>query len=300
MDAMTQFRVTYDGRALDTHEMDVRDLSPALWAMADLLDASVRALHGDNAKAQINVRGSFKTGSFNIDFTTQVAFLKAVRDIFSGDNATAIANAIGILGAIGFVGKAGLAQALKWIRGRKITNVQTLPDGKARIHVDDEALDVEEAVIALLRDLPVRQSFSRVLAPLDNDGIDTFAVGDEGGFALVITREERQYFIAPAGEDVLLIEETRKMAFSIVSLAFKEDNKWRLSDGNATINAIITDEAFLQRVNSNEESFSKGDVLLCEVMVRQWQVESGAKTDYEVTKVLEHRRASRQISLPGL
>ncbi|WP_198302470.1 hypothetical protein [Xanthomonas citri] len=297
---MTKFRVTYDGSALASHEMDVRELSPALLAMADLLDASVRALHGDKAKAQINVRGSFKTGSFNIDFTTQVAFLKAVRDIFAGDNATAIANALAILSALGFLGNKGVAQVLKWLRGRKITTVQPLEDGSARIFVDEDSMDVEVTVIALLRDLNVRQSFNRVLAPLDREGIDRFAVGDDKGVELVITEDERAYFAPPAGQDILLIEETRRMAFSIVALAFKDDNKWRLSDGNATINAAISDSEFLGRVNSSEESFSKGDVLICEVRVQQWQSESGAKTDYEVTRVLEHRRAAMQIPIPGI
>jgi hypothetical protein len=90
------------------------------------------------------------------------------------------------------------------------------------------------------------------------------------------------------------------MAFSIVSLAFKEDNKWRLSDGAATISATIADADFLKAVDENLESFSKGDVLMCEVLVRQWQTRGGAKTDFEVVKVLEHRRAARQIALPGI
>lgn len=56
MGDMTQFRITYDGPALATHEMDAKELAPALMAMADLLESSVRALHGDRAKAQINVK----------------------------------------------------------------------------------------------------------------------------------------------------------------------------------------------------------------------------------------------------
>lgn len=161
-------------------------------------------------------------------------------------------------------------------------------------------MEVEEQVILLLRDLAVREAFDRVLAPLDKEGIDTFAAGDESGFSVVVTRQERVYFTPPAGEDELLMEDVRRMAYSIVSLAFKEDNKWRLSDGNSTISAKVSDVDFLAGVNANETSFSKGDVLLCDVKVTQWQTEGGAKTEYEVVKVVEHRRAARQISLPGL
>jgi hypothetical protein len=271
--------------------------------MADLLDSSVRALHGERAKAQINVKGSFRTGSFNVDFTTALNFLKAAKDLFAGDGMTAIANATAVLTALGLSAKAGykgVAQVLKWLAGRRITNVQLQDDGNVTIFAGEDALEVEHHVLVLLRDLPVRQALDRVLAPLDRDGIDTFAAGDDSNFAVVIKEDERPFFSAPAGQDELILEDTRKMAFSIVSLAFKEENKWRLSDGNSTINARISDAEFISGVNTNETSFAKGDVLICEVKVTQWQTLTGAKTDYEVTKVIEHRHAATQISFPGM
>ncbi|MCD9124222.1 hypothetical protein LUR55_00270 [Luteimonas sp. C4P040a] len=300
---MTQFRITYDGPALARHEMDARELAPALLAMADLLDASVKALHGDKAKAKINVVGSFKTGSFNVDFNTMVSLLKVARDMFAGDTATAVTQAAGILTLLGIMGKKGyngLAQVLKWLRGRRITSVTLLENGRAVILVDADRLEVELQVLALLRDVAVREAFHEVLAPLERPGIDSFAAGSDVDFSVVIYDSERAYFSPPAGEDELILEDERKMAFSIVSLAFKDDNKWRLSDGNSTISAKITDADFLAEVNTSERSFSKGDVLVCRVKVTQWQSESGAKTDYEVIEVLEHRKGARQISIPGL
>lgn len=300
MEGMTMFRVTYDGPALEHHEMDARELAPALLAVADLLEASCKALYGENAKPQINVKGSFRTGSFNIDFVTAVSWLKSLRDMFAGPNATAIANGLAILGFLGFVGKRGLAQALQWLKGRQITRVE-IDEKNARIFVDDEFIEIEAEAITLLREMSVREAFDRVLSPLDRDGIDTFAAGTETEPAQVVIKEEdRRFFVPPATSDELLLEDIRKMVFSIVSLTFKEDNKWRLSDGSATISAVISDSGFLEAVNQNLESFSKGDVLVCDVRIKQWQTQSGAKTEYEVVKVLEHRRAARQINLPGI
>ncbi|XNL40222.1 hypothetical protein NBN09_00690 [Burkholderia lata] len=104
----------------------------------------------------------------------------------------------------------------------------------------------------------------------------------------------------PDQADMLILDENCKIAFSIVSLAFKDDNKWRLYDGAGTIHAAIADIDFLKRVDNNQVSFSKGDVPVCNVRVQQWQTADGAKTEYEVTQVLEHRPAARQIQLPGL
>jgi len=39
MSSAKHFRITYDGPALASHEMDVRELAPALLAMSDLLKA---------------------------------------------------------------------------------------------------------------------------------------------------------------------------------------------------------------------------------------------------------------------
>jgi hypothetical protein len=297
---MTPFRITYDGPALANHEMDVRELAPALLAVGDLLEAATRVLSGERAKPQINVRGSFRTGSFGIDFALATDWLLKVRDLFATETASAMANALEILGALGLVtwqGRKGLVAALKWLRGRRIEKVELSP-GRARLVVEGDALDIELQVLALLRDLAVREALDKLLAPLDLEGVDTFASGTDAQIVETVGAAERAWFYPPAVEDELILDDVRRMAFSIVSLAFREDNKWRLYDGSATIYATITDAGFIQRVDQNVERFAKGDSLMCMVRVRQWQTPVGVRTDYEVTEVLEHRQAARQIRLP--
>lgn len=300
---MSTFRITYDGPALETSEMDVRELAPALLSIGDLLEAATTALYGDQIKPQVSVKGSFKTGSFGIDFNLATSLLSRVRDIFAGDNAAAIANSLAILGALGFVSKKvakpGLFAVLKWIKGRKIERVETSEDS-AVIYVDGDQLTIELSVLVLLRDVSVRNATSKVLEPLSRSGIDTFAAGTDSEIAETVTAGEISWFVAPVPTDELLLDDVRKMAFSIVSLAFKEDNKWRLYDGAATIHATITDIEFLSKVDRNQIAFAKGDVLVCDVRVLQWQTTSGAKTEYEVVRVIEHRTSARQIPLPGL
>ena len=82
--------------ALESSEMDVRELAPALLAIGDLLDASTRALCGNQVRPRVNVRGSFKTGSFGIDFTLATSLLGRMRDMLSGNEGTALANAVTI------------------------------------------------------------------------------------------------------------------------------------------------------------------------------------------------------------
>jgi len=225
-----------------------------------------------------------------------------MRDILSGNEGTALANAVTILTALGIAApksRKGLLAVLKWLRGREIQRVQ-LQDHTALLHVDGEQLEIDLSVLTLLRDLRVRQATEQVLAPLAGDGVAIFATGTDTEVFETVTRDELAWFHSPGQADTLILDEQRKMAFSIVSLAFKDDNKWRLYDGASTIHAAITDAGFLSRVNNSQISFSKGDVLVCHVRMQQWQTSDGAKTEYEVTDVLEHRPAGRQIPLAGL
>jgi len=279
--------------------MQARELAPALLAMANLLEAGVKALYGRQADARINVKGTFKKGSFSIDFGTTINVVNTIKDLFAGEGMTALANAKAVLELLGLTGGGafGLVQLLKWLKNRKITKIEPSDAGYITLIVENERCDVESGLLVLLNDRMVRESLDQVLSPLDCDGIELFASGSDTEIFTTIKATERHFFSLPAQGDVLILEDIRKMAYSIVSLAFKDDNKWRLSDGNSTISAKISDLDFVSRVNASEIAFSKGDVLVCEVKITQWQTETGAKTDYEVIRVLEHWPGMRQAAL---
>jgi len=292
---MSHIRITFDGAALASHEMDARDLAPALLAMADLLEGSVAALYGGRAKAQVNVKGSFKTGCFAIDFSTTVDLVTAVKDLFNNNATTGVATAITILGFIGFSTKKGLAYVLKWLHGRTITKIEVLNNGKVNLFVDDEWVEVEEPVLDLLKNIRVREAFDKLTSPLEREGIDTFSVGDAEEVFFLAEKKDRASFLLPDHEEAIVNRFT--MGYSIVSPSFKEDNKWRLSDGNNVISVKVLDNAFLKKIDDCEIAFSKGDFLLCKVMAKQWQTAKGAKTEYEVEKVIQYHSGMRQLAL---
>lgn len=294
------FRIIYDGSALTSNEIDVKTLAPALLAIGDLLEAATFAMNGDKVKPQVSVRGSFKTGCFGIDFSLSTDWAKGIKDFFASDDATATANALAILKALGFVvsgGAVGLIALIKWLNGRTITKVE-LGEHTAKIYTESDLIEVEKKVLALFQDLRTRKALEQSLEPLQQEGIDSFAVGNDYEIYMTLDKYGLPLMKAPDICDTLLIDDTRKMAFSIVSLAFKEDNTWRLHDGQATISALIDDAAFLERIDKSLISFSKGDVLICMVDVKQWQTETGTRTEYTVKQVLEHKQAGKQLGLP--
>jgi hypothetical protein len=137
----------------------------------------------------------------------------------------------------------------------------------------------------------------KVIEPVSKDGISKFSVKDGDTETVSVEKKEREYFELPEPEDTKIIDEIRKGAYSIISLVFKEDNKWRLSDGQTTYSVAVKDEDFLKRVENNEISFAKNDVLVCEIHIQQWQTAQGLKTEYDLMKVDKHLPAYQQANL---
>jgi len=296
------FRITYDGPALASHQMEARELAPALLAISDLLESANRVLNGKKAEVKVNVNGSFKTGSFWIDFGLVQTFISQLSELFTSKEASAFANAAQILGFLGLVATGsykGLLHVIKWLRNRKISTIRQIDDDRFSIEVENDKLEIESNVLALLQDYQTRQALEGVVyKPLQNPGIEIFSTGTDISISATITKNEALYFAVPSVPDEEIEDSEFETTVQIARIEFNEENKWRFTDGMTTFYAPILDEQFLSRIDKNEASFSKGDLLKVRVHKRQWTSISGIKAQYEIIKVLEHKSGARQIKLP--
>jgi hypothetical protein len=69
--------------ALQSGTMDVRELAPALLAVADLCERANTLVNGDTTSIVVNVRADFRRGSFQVHFdlvqaSTIVSAVKAI------------------------------------------------------------------------------------------------------------------------------------------------------------------------------------------------------------------------------
>jgi len=62
------FQIIYDGPALENSTMDVKDLAPALLALGEAIEQANFSTNHQKASVVLNVRASFKTGCFGIEF----------------------------------------------------------------------------------------------------------------------------------------------------------------------------------------------------------------------------------------
>jgi hypothetical protein len=160
---------------------------------------------------------------------------------------------------------------------------------------DGASIEVRHEVSDLYRSYPVRQAVEDSLEPLRQSGIDTVEFSERGSALETVSKSERETFAAPILDEQIVLDQKIQAAYTIVSLAFKSSNKWRLYDGNSAISAIINDKEFLDKVERNMIAFSKDDVLLCDVHLITRRTDSGLRTEYAIERVIEHIPAMQQI-----
>ena len=91
--------------------------------------------------------------------------------------------------------------------------------------------------------------------------------------------------------------DAREMNLQIISLSFKEENKWRFTDGLEPFTASIEHVDFLNKIANNEISFSKNDYLKCMVREKQSQTAKGLKLERTIVEVIKHTPSARQLKL---
>lgn len=299
-----KFHILYDGPALASNEMNVRDLAPALLALGQVLEDANTALNDGHAKVAVKVKASFKTGCFGIELDVVQTLLQQAQTLFSNEK---VATAKQILEWLGLLVQSpayisgtllGLIGFLKWLHNRTIKRAVIMDNGLVRVELDDAHLVVEQQVIELFRQTKLRQSLEDVLKPLETEGITEFAVTNQKQTKRFITvsKGDLPGLAAPELVPEVLSEQNVEMSLQLVSISFRDDNKWRFSDGNTVFYATVSDPVFLQQVKSNEP-FASGDILMASLRRTQSLVGDSIKTDYTLTKVLEHRRAATQIPL---
>lgn len=278
----------FDGSGVEKGEIDVQDLAPALLALGDLIQSANEVINGERAKTSVTVKATAE-GSFEIDLVITQSLLDATLSVFDFASAhkdgIADANELAdlifklVVAPVGTVG-GGLFALIKWLKGKKPENVEHKSDGTTVILLGDVTFQTNRKSIQLAENIEVRKHARKALSSLSKNGIDKISVRRSGKDTLDVIKEELPFFDIPDSEEKLE-EETRKMNLQIISLTFKEDNKWKVTDGLEPFNATIEDEAFLRKINNNEIAFSKSDYLVCDVKERQYQTNKGLRKDLE-------------------
>lgn len=296
-----EFILTYDGPALENHEMNVRDLAPAMLAVGEAFEGLNALLNGKSAQLAVNVR-AHQPGCFKVAFDiVQVA--KDLTPVLTGPGIVAANNLLQLMIGVGTVTGAttgGLIWLIRKLKGRTPERIEKLKPGMFRLFIDDEVFEVPVELLEAYQDLRIRKAVEGFVAkPLRKPGISEVVLED-GTRIERVHETDAEYFTAPEPASDVVVDDTRRAAFTIRDLSFDEDGFWRLFDGSNPVKVKIDDQRFLDRIESDDIRFAKHDVLVCMVHFVQRRTGRGLENEHTVIEVIEHIPAPRQLRLPEI
>ena len=295
------FQVSYDGPALENHEMDIKELAPALIAIADLFEEANNIINGGSSRINVNVRGSFKSGSFQIDLNVVQNVFQQILTLINSPELTGAATLTSLLGFGAKDVTIGLIVFLKRLKNRKIQKIENIENNRVRIQITrQETIDLDKRVVDLYKSPRIRAALEKIIAePLQKNGVEEFrSTCDNNAPPVVVKKEDKEFFDLPIIGEELLGENITEAFLQIINISFREENKWRFSRGENTFFAQINDNAFLDAIDRNEIRFSKSDILRVKLKTKDILTSKGLRTEYSILEVLEHRHTEMQVPLP--
>jgi hypothetical protein len=297
------FKIIFRGSAVDDGEIDVRDLAPALLALGDVFQAASDVLNGDRVKTVVRVKAT-EQACFEVDLSIAQTAKDAIASLltYASENKDGIAAATELAELIlkagtGFAAlSGGLFALLKFLKGRKADKIEKRAS-EVHVHIGDNYFVTNNRTIELAENVSVREGARKFASVLNNTGIDSISIKPQGEPEEIYTKHDLPSFELPPPIEEQLVDEVRRMNLQIISLSFKDDNKWRVTDGAEPFSAAIADSDFLKQVADSEISFAKGDYLVCEVRERQVSTSQGLRKERTIVKVVSHRPAARQMKL---
>ena len=112
------FQVAYDGGgaagAIDTHEMDVQSLGPALVAFGRLIKEANAEINGKKSTVKVLVQSNFEHKCFNVTLDVVQSVLHQIASFLTGDEVKDARQILADLGIILGPAGLGLFEYLKW------------------------------------------------------------------------------------------------------------------------------------------------------------------------------------------
>jgi hypothetical protein len=284
----------YEGPAVESGVMDVRQLAPALLATADLMREAHALLNVEGPAPDVHVQAT-RPGSFYVDLL--VADPKLGQQIVEYLTARTTQAGVTLGTMVEFV--VGSVQLVAWLRNRKIARADQIVPGRVRITMaDGTTLEVAPETLRLALEAEYRRHLQAMVQPLAAQaGVTGLTVSTSGRSATVTTPDAPAFDVPPVVQEDLG-ESDSVVVLRPVNVAFAEGNKWRFSDGETTFYASIADRGFIQSVDLGTERFAKNDMLRVQLRTRQMRGADGdLHTERTVVQVLQHLPGSVQLDL---
>lgn len=250
-------------------------------------------MYPDQQPVSLDIKATEK-GSFIADLILANGkdILSHTIDLLTGKEAEATKTLIELVG-----GFAALITFIKTVGDKKLKSKEELKNGEVKITMDDNSsISVPENVFEAFQSIEIRKSIKEFVKPLESNGISGIELMEEKNIKFILTKEDVPSFEVPPTKERELEIASSTTYLQIINVSFAEE-KWKFTDGNKPFFAKVEDESFLSDIQSSKQQFGANDALKVILETRQKISDNGLKSEYTVTKVLEHIKGSMQMEL---
>lgn len=282
-------------------------VAQAIIGVDQLLTTGSRALYGYLVDPEVDVRRNPDEASYSVDLgfrknfgMSRRASLAGVKE-FIDPPERSVGVALGWLRAENGEGLLGLFQLLKAIAGRTVTAV-SLGDDDVTVCAGADSFHVSYHTYKLFRHIGVRKAVELMARVFKDPTVKELVIRDRttGESLASVVRDEASYFYMPEIDEVVLVDHVVTQALMLPSSSFRDDQIWTFFDGEQTVRARMNDKDFLRVIDNGVFRLNADDVLIVRMHVRTLQTVAGLVSDYEVVKVLDHRKPGKHLPVPGV
>lgn len=260
--------VRYDGPALTFHEMDVRDLAPALLALGELCEVANEALNQERASVRVLVRVDIEQQCFQFQLeVVQTVYenLTAFLDAESVQDAKLILEWLGLVSGGLAVTVGGLFGLYKKLFGKETAAIRsveaTASDNSVVYQIvgDHNTIIVPREVHRIAQDPRAFPAAKRVLAPLQKNGYERLEFVADGRVTQYFTACEARAIIQTP-QDIIVTKgdrehvSTTRASVGVRKPAFEGSSKWNIVY-KKSVDAKMADHEWL-------ENFQAGRIIL--------------------------------------
>jgi len=289
--SQTHLSVIYGGPALKKGAMDVKQLGPALSALGELCERAHYLINGEKTGASVLIKSDFQAGSFEFDISFMLSAWEAAEHFFQTSEYKTAKEIIILVGLLGPY-RTGVYRLIKRLKKRKYS-ARKLPSGNIEIQTDDnEVYEISQETYSLFQDLQTRRLIGKTVAPLAQEGIDTFETKQDGKRGFKMDKSDLPSYLLNM-EDEVINQNTEDMILQVDTPFLTDtERKWRFTRINGKqqkIIASIKDPDYLNAVKTRKYSFSSGMLIQATVVSKEIRRADGKiKTEWEIERIINH------------
>lgn len=314
--SIATFNVIFKGPHSDGTTSQNPAVAAGVIALDSMLTSAAKALYGNLVDPEVDVRRTETEGVFEIDFGFRVNMGMARRAELSGDARVANPDPMEVMIALGLKAqdladpspaampegyKTGLIPLLQAVNDREIERIYILGDA-VDVVVRGDMFHISRNAYRLMRHIGVRKGLAAIGATLTDEGTTEIDFTDRAGDQILTTLRVHDVLALQMNplKEVTLTDEVRTMALELASPVYRTDECWILTDGLQTFRAKMADRQFMEVIDNGVFNLHSGDVLI--VTMHAVTVErdgEGLVSQYTIRTVIDHRKPSRHLLMPG-